>query len=305
MIPAYWSAGLPAYLWQVMLHSSILGLIFYIWARRVRLPSGRTKRRLLAILLVLPLVTAAIPGRRGLEFRGRIAWLDSGRLLAMPLAGGFRLYHVVLLVAAMMIAVTVWQELVPVLRRTRTTAAAGVPDRLARIARGLPGWERCEVLISPAPTVLLATSGWPRRPRVIVSEGALSRLDDDQLATVVQHEHAHWRPGRWLRSYALFLVRLVQMHNPVALWAFREYCVEMEVECDAEASAGRDPRLLAGILFSLYGLTDGRDVAARSTLRKRVEILLDPRGGVNDEALPVATIALAALLMLLVLPWVV
>jgi Zn-dependent protease with chaperone function len=295
---------LPAYFWQVALHSAILGLIFYIWARQVRLPSGRTKRRLLAILLVLPLVTAAIPGRRSLEFRGRIAWFDSGRLLATPLVGGIRLYHVVLVMAVMMIAITLWQELVPVLRRPQITGGR-VPDGLARLARALPGWDRCEVLISADCDVLLATSGWPRRPRVIVSEGALDRLDADELSAVVAHEHAHWLQGRWLRSYALFAARLIQIANPVALWAFREYCVEIEVECDAEASAGRDPKLLAGTLFTLYELTDRSDVAARSTLRKRIDILLGSGPGVDDHALPAATIVAAALAMMMVLPWIV
>lgn len=304
MIPGYWSAALPSYLWQVMLHSSVLGLIFYAWTRRVRLPSGRTKRHLLAILLVLPLVTAAVPGRGGLDFRGRTAWLDSGRVLAVPLVFGFRLYHLVLLVAVMMVLVTVWQEVAPVARRLRTSAAEA-PDRVTRLAHGLPGWERCEVVLSPMHEVQLATSGWPRRPRLIVSEGALSRLTDDELTAVVAHEHAHRHRGRWLRTHALFLVRLLQVYNPVALWAFREYCVEVEVECDAAAIAGRDPRVLARVLLARYGLTDGRDVAARSTLRKRVDVLLDRTNGIADDALPPATIAAASVLMLLVLPWLV
>jgi hypothetical protein len=44
-------------------------------------------------------------------------------------------------------------------------------------------------------------------------------------------------------------------------------------------------------------------VAARSALRKRVEVLMN--GGPQDNALPAATIAIAAGVMLLVLPWIV
>jgi beta-lactamase regulating signal transducer with metallopeptidase domain len=138
-----------------------------------------------------------------------------------------------------------------------------------------------------------------------VSEGALARLGDDEIAAVVGHEHAHWRGGRWLRSYALFLVRLVQCHNPVALWAFREYCIEVEIECDAEAAAARDPKLLARVLLTLYELTDRRDVAARGTLRKRVDVLLNRQAWIDDHAVPEATMAVASLVMLAALPWVV
>jgi len=300
VIPAYWYSPLPSFLWQVVLHSSIAGFVFYAWAQRVHLPSGRSKRRLLVVLLVLPLLTAAIPGRTGLEFRERLAWLDSGRVLAVPLFAGVRLYHVVLFVALMMVAFTVWQELLPTLRRPKTSAA-DVPESLARLARSLPGWDRCQVLLSPSEEIFLATGGWPGRPRLIASRGTLGRLTEDELAVVLHHENAHWRAGRWIRSHALFFLRLLQCYNPVALWSFREYCLEVEIECDAEAVSGRDPKLLTRTLLRIYESTDRRDVAARGALRKRVDVLLE--GSRRDDALPVATIAAASSILLVVLPW--
>jgi len=302
VIPAYWLSPLGAFLWQVVLHSSIMGIVFYAWAHRVRLPSGRSKRSLLATLLILPLVTAAIPGRTGLEFREQLAWLDSGRILAVPLGAGFRLYQLVLVVALLMVVLTVWQELVPVLRRPKR-GLTEAPEGLVRLARSLPGWERCEVLASPSEDILLATGGWPRHPRLIVSRGALGRLTEDELIIVVHHEHAHWQAGRWIRSYGLFLVRLLQCYNPVALWSFREYCLEVEIECDAAAVAGRDPKLLGRALVKIYESTDRRDVAARSALRKRVDVLLD--GDRRDDELPGATLVAASSILLVVLPWVV
>jgi len=163
VIPAYWHSPLVAFLWQVVLHSSIMGIVFYAWAHRVRLPSGRSKRSLLATLLVLPLLTAAMPGRSGLEFREQLAWLDSTRILAVPLGAGIRLYHIVLFVALLMVALTVWQEVVPAVRRPRT-GLTEPPEGLARLARSLPGWERCEVRVSPSEDILLATGGWPGAP---------------------------------------------------------------------------------------------------------------------------------------------
>jgi len=303
MIPAAWYAPLPSFLWQVALHSSIAGVVLYGWARHLRLRSGRSKRHLLALLLVVPLLTAAIPGRTSLEFRERRAWLDSGRLLAMPLVAGARAYHLVLLVGAMMAALTIWQEVLPALRRSGARRGEA-PEPLVGLARGFPGWERCEVSLSRTDAILLATGGWPRRPRLIVSRGTLARLGDAELAIALRHEHAHWQEGRWARSHALFVVRLLQCYNPVALWTFREYCLEVEIECDAAAVAGREATPLTRALLAVYESTDRRDVAARAALRRRADVLLG-NDRLDDDALPLATILAAAATLAAILPWIV
>lgn len=291
-----------AYLWQVALHSATMGLILYLWVDRVQLPSGRMRQRLLGLVLVLPMVTAAIPWRGTVEFGERIAWLNSARLLAVPLPWGYRLAHVAVLIGVLFILVTIWQELLPVLKPAGRSDAQ-VPDSLIAAVRSRAGWERCEVLVTPATAVQLATGGRPSRPRLFVSRGALESLTAEELDAVLAHEHAHWLVGRWWWTHALFGVRLLQSYNPVAMWAFREYCIEMEIGCDATASKGRDPRVLARVLLRIYQATDQRDVAARSALRKRVDILL--AGGPNDAALPPLTIPAVGAVMLVVLPWLV
>jgi hypothetical protein len=303
VIPAFWSAPLPAFLWQVLLHSAVAGVILYAWAHRMGLPSGRAKRRLLVVLLILPLLTAAVPGRSRPEFREQQAWLDSGRVLAIPLVAGLRVYHVALLVAGMMVALTAWQEVLPALRRRRGSVTAA-PARLRQLVRELPGWDRCQVVQSPADDILVATGGRPGHPRLIVSRGAVARLADDEMAIVLRHENAHWQAHRWLYAHALFVVRLLQCHNPVALWVFREYCVELEIECDAAAAAGQDPKVLARALLAVYETTARGDVAARSALRRRVDVLLG-EVSLHDDALPMPAIAIAATVLLLVLPWLV
>ncbi len=303
MIPAYWHEALPAFCWQVMLHSFVLGAIFYLWAARVRLPSGRVRRRLLALLLTLPLVTAAMPGRSALEFRGQSAWFDSGRVLAVPLlVDDLRLYHLVLVIAGMTVAVSIWQELVPAFRRV-SSGRLDAPAALAEFARSLPGWERCEVSRTADAAIRLATGGRLGRPRLVVSQGAIDRLAEAEQHAAVRHEHAHWQAGRWGRMHALFIVRLVQLHNPVALWAFREYTVEQEIACDADAAGAGDRKSLGRVLLMVYGETDPRDVASRGALRKRVDVLLE--GGPDDDALPGATVVAASAVMLVVLPWLV
>ncbi len=303
MIPAYWHEGLPAFLWQVTLHSLVIGAVFYGWARWVQLPSGGTRRRLLILVLVLPVLTAAVPGRASLEFRGRTAWFDSGRVLAVPLpVAGARLYHLVLAVGALTAALAFLQEVVPALRRARP-AGADLPDELARFARSLPGWAECRLTGTPDTALTAATGGWPGRPTLMVSRGALDRLTEADLQLVIRHEHAHARPGRWWVTHALFLFRLAQLHNPVALWVFREFTLEEEIACDAEAAAGGRAKALGRVLLGVYRDTARLDIAARATLRKRVDVLL--AGGPQDDVLPAATIGAASAVMAGVLPWLV
>lgn len=279
-----------------------MGIVFYAWVHRVDVPSGRTKRLLLKLLLVLPLVTAAIPGRSDLAFAERVAWFNSARLADVPLGAGVYLYHVVWLLAGLLIVLVLWQEVLPSFRHPRS-AQADLPVWLLPQVRERPGWARCTVAVSPIPSIMLATGGWPGRPRLIVSRGALASLSAADLSLAIAHEHAHWIDGRWWKSHLLFLARLIQCYHPTALWVFREYCVEEEIACDAVSVAGRDPAPLVRLLLRIYQETDPHDVAARSALRKRVDVLMN--GGPQDNALPAAMIAVAAGLMLLVLPWIV
>ncbi|UCF66971.1 MAG: hypothetical protein JSV80_14470, partial [Acidobacteriota bacterium] len=63
MIPSAWYTYSAAVLWQVFLHSLVTAGIFYFWLRRIGLPSGRTRRWLLGSILILPMLTASLPGR--------------------------------------------------------------------------------------------------------------------------------------------------------------------------------------------------------------------------------------------------
>jgi hypothetical protein len=61
--------------------------------------------------------------------------------------------------------------------------------------------------------------------------------------------------------------------------------------------------MLARILLKIYETTDRRDIAARGSLRKRVDVLVG--GGPSDAALPPLTLLAACTAMALVLPWIV
>ncbi|MFN7967450.1 MAG: hypothetical protein U0V87_17385 [Acidobacteriota bacterium] len=303
MIPALWSHALAAYLWQVFLHSAVAAVVVLLWSRAVPIPSGRTRRRLLVGVLVIPMLTAAIPGRAALPWRAEWAWLDGARLLALPIVGGVRVHHLVLISAILTVGATLWQEVVPVLHKPRRSEQAA-PAALVDAARAQPGWSRCDVTLLDDPHLVLASAGWPWHPRLLISTSFLTQLTSEQRAVALRHESAHWIDGRWAGAHLLFLLRLAQLHNPVALWCFREYLLEVEVDCDRRAVQERDVRPLVSTLLLLYEQTSPRDAASRSALRWRVAVLLGDRPH-DDAALPLLSQAVAAALLLMVLPWLV
>lgn len=293
-----------ATLWQVALHSAVAAAIFTLWARRWPLPPGRVRRSMLEAILLLPLVTALVPGRGGFGFREQTAWFDSRRLLAIPLPGDLHLYHLVLAAAGVTVVASLWQEVVPVLRHWCDRRELGeAPEAVKRRVRELPEWGRCRVRVCAEPGLHVATFGRPGRPGLVLSDEVLE-LPAADLDAVLRHENAHWRHGRWWRTHALFGLRLLQLFNPVALWAFREYTVETEIACDAEAARGHDPRPLARVLLRLYEDSAVSGPGTRSTLRRRVDALLSriPR---PDEEPSTTAVWAGCGLLLVTLPWIV
>lgn len=290
-------------LWQISLHSAIAAAAFLLWSRRLGLPSGLARRWMLAAVLLLPLAVAVIPGRGGDDFRQQRAWLDSERLLSLPPGGPVQVQHVLLLVAAATVGVTLMQEILPAifeLRAPRREAAGELEKR----ARRLPGWDRCRVSVIEGEGLVLALHGRPRRPHLLISRALLGELSDDEVEAVLWHEHAHARGRRWLATHLLFAARLLQCYNPVALWAFRELTVELELQYDREAARRAGSRPLARALLTLYDGTDPRDLATRATLRRRVEHLLG-RHRLHDDAVHPVTLTVATSSLLLLLPWIV
>jgi hypothetical protein len=211
-------------------------------------------------------------------------------------------------------AVALVQEVLPALLERPRRSGAPIPLWLGREARALPGWERCTVQLVTGRPLLVATGGRPGgRPHLHLSPDVLERLSRDELAAVLRHENAHHTPRRWWALHLLFAARLLQLANPVALWVFRGYTLELELACDRDAVAGRGPtpeaapasaKALARALLTVYEGTDRRDVAGREALRRRVDALLG-RVCFEDRALPPESLAAAVVVLLLTLPWIV
>ncbi|HEX6199232.1 MAG TPA: M56 family metallopeptidase [Thermoanaerobaculia bacterium] len=305
------------WLWRVALHSFVAGTALYAWSRRLELPPGRTRRLLLAAVLVVPLLTAAagaaLPGDAA-----DAAWFDSRRVLALPLAFGLQVADLAVAAGVVTAAVALVQEVLPALLERPRRSGAPIPLWLGREARSLPGWERCTVQLVAGRPLLVATGGLPGgRPHLHLSPDVLERLSRDELAAVLRHENAHHTPRRWWALHLLFAARLLQLANPVALWVFRGYTLELELACDRDAVArpgsspagDRDPtpdpaRALARALLTVYEGTDRRDVAGREALRRRVDALLG-RARFEDRSLPPESLAAAVVVLLLTLPWIV
>jgi Zn-dependent protease with chaperone function len=288
-------------LWRIALHSAVAATAFLVWSRRLSLPSGWARRWMLVVVLLVPMVTAVI-GTAASRFAPRLdPWFDSARLLALPSGSPWNAWHLLLLAALATVLATIVQEVLPSAVAARRTLGAVDPGSERR-ARELPGWRHCQVRVLERPGELsVALHGTPWRPRLAISRELLEHLEPAELDAVLWHEHAHGRPRRWLATHLLFAVRALQCYNPVALWAFRELTVELELLCDREAAGQAGLCPLGRALLLLYEGTDPGDLAARAILRRRVDHLLG-RQRLDDGAVPVTTLAAATLALLALLP---
>lgn len=209
--------------------------------------------------------------------------------------------------------------------RVRRTA----PDET--LPASCPGHERISRVVAPIPVrlgavalVLLRThtpvlfcSGWSR-PRLTVSAGTLSVLDDEALAAAVVHELQHVTYRDAVAGWLLLLVRALQAFNPATQVVGRQLVEDIEYRADrAVARLGLGPPLARAVAALSDGVPAAQtDLAATSRRRpwngfadraavhataRRCARILAPDG--SDEApgralAPVAACALAGLLML-------
>ncbi|MDX1584839.1 MAG: M56 family metallopeptidase, partial [Thermoanaerobaculia bacterium] len=149
-----------------------------------------------------------------------------------------------------------------------------------------------------------ATGGTPWRPKLYLSENLAESLDRNEVEAVLRHEYAHLRPSRWWTVHVLFVARILQAHNPVALWVSREYSVETEIECDREAVRD-EPRDLARVLFAIHQEIGGNDPVRRRVLERRIDVLLGRSPEAHRVArLPSLALSLSGIVMATLLPWV-
>jgi len=99
-----------------------------------------------------------------------------------------------------------------------------------------------DTVIVGGPQVLIAAAGL-RRPRVVVSAGALTAMDDEELGAGVEHERGHIaRQHRWLLLFAE-LCRALSFFLPGGQHAQNQLVFQLERDADDYALARRHGRL--------------------------------------------------------------
>jgi Zn-dependent protease with chaperone function len=117
-----------------------------------------------------------------------------------------------------------------------------------------------------------------RGARVVVSVGALERLDESELHAVLAHEQAHLRA-----RHDLVLEAFTALHQAFPRWVRSEVALEqartlVELLADDDARRRNGPRPLARALVALAGAPapEAGLAAAKSATVLRVQRLADP-----------------------------
>ena len=161
-------------------------------------------------------------------------------------------------------------------------------------------------LIIPGTGVLVAAAGL-RRPKVVVTAGALLVLDDEELAASLEHERGHIeRRHRFLLLYG-DVCGVIGRFVPGRRAAVRALSFHLERDADDYAVARHDRYALASAICKVATARAPAGpllaLGGRGGLTRRVELLTEdraPQGGRGARALAVAMVALAIALGLTV-----
>lgn len=127
----------------------------------------------------------------------------------------------------------------------RAVATSARRLNLAVSLHGLPGGPRGSLIVRDD-AVFVAAVGL-RRPAVVVSTGALLRLDDAELAASIEHERGHIARRHRHVLLAAELLRALARVLPGTAHAMRELRLHLERDADAFAFARQhDPEALMG-----------------------------------------------------------
>jgi beta-lactamase regulating signal transducer with metallopeptidase domain len=138
-------------------------------------------------------------------------------------------------VASAWLAMVAWRLLIlamgaNTLRHWRQNARAIPAGQLPVTAPELRG---CEVMESTDVTTPLAMGIW--RPCVLLPQGLASRLEQQQLRSILLHELTHIQRGDVRLGVVQRLIEAMYFYNPVVHWVSRQIERERETSCDDRA----------------------------------------------------------------------
>ena len=144
-------------------------------------------------------------------------------------------------------------------RLVRTAAEDGLPDghpARARVGSAVDGLVTCGhprpsaiTVVAMASPVLMCTG--IHRPSIVISTGALDRLDERALEAALAHELAHVATRDPLTGWWLMAARTIQFFNPVVQVVARQAIQDLERRADIAVAAQGRARGLADAVHRL------------------------------------------------------
>ena len=115
-------------------------------------------------------------------------------------------------------------------------------------------------------------------PRVVVTDGLLSRLSTAEQAAAIWHEAQHARVREPLRCLSARLAACTFFWMPVLADVFERYLLVKELDADRLAASKTSRRALAGALYAVLGEpTPAGAIGLADFSGARVDRLFDPR----------------------------
>lgn len=269
--------------------AAVAAALVRVW--RITEPGLRLAFRLLPLvypLVVLPAFLVLAPVRDTEAFRAHWALFAGERWAALGPAGlpvGDAVFALLAALGAGVFLRDAWL----LVRRAGDGARFALPVAdAAALAREVE--EAAGRLSVPAPGLCVVDTAEPvllvvgvRRPRLIVSRGALARLEGRERRAALAHEMAHLARRDPLLGWVLMGCRLAAFFNPAVQLVSRAAVREQEWRADDLAvRATGDAPALASALTALAGSADGprprTGAGARAeTIRARRRRLVAPR----------------------------
>ncbi len=223
-----------------MLAAGLVEAVLASW--RIRRAEWRMRFWLLALafpFLVLPAFLLVAPFRADDTFAASCALFSTERWNAVRVAGiGVDRLVIGLLAASGLLLFL--RDAVPFVteavleRREEAQAEAPRPARLLALIE-----ELAASADAPRPVVTLLSMDAPvlfarglRRPGLVLSTGALHRLNDAELRAALVHELAHVRFRDPLAGWLMMAARLIMFWNPAVQLVCRAIAQEMEQRAD-------------------------------------------------------------------------